>query len=51
MKENGLISVIFNGVIGRGAYLHDWGWAARAAGSGRCPPGPNAGLSYCRAES
>lgn len=38
-------------MIGSGTYLHDWGWAARAAGSGRHRPGLNAELSYFRVES
>lgn len=50
-KWSNLLCALFNRVIDSGAYLRDWGWADRAAGSGRHPPGPNAGLSCFRAES
>lgn len=50
-KRSNLLCALFNRVTGSGAYLRDWGRADRAAGAGRRPPGPNAGLSCSRAES
>ena len=38
-------------VICSGTYLLERGWGGRAAGSERHRPGPNAWLSYFRAES